>query len=421
MILEIRLSNFFSIKDEIVLDLQAANLKTQKSQELEDNVFNYDEISVLKTVVLYGSNASGKSNIIKAIRFCSSMIFLSHTHNENAVFNFKPFKFNGYQNKPSSFLIRFVSNGVEYEYSFSLKLSEIITESLFYYPNGRRAKVFTRDESLGKEKASIYSFTSVIKKPLDVAENTSRKTLYISRASQMDRELPKEIFRFFNEKLILGYIGYNALSVEELYKQNRVDLLRALQIADSDIIDVRLSKEVRSGKNLNADFATNKASIEDVQQQHVKITTFHKSNPTVSFDFSSEESQGTQVLFYVMLTLLDIVKNNKILLIDEIENSLHNKIVEYIVSLFHASNSAQLIYTTHNTNLLNLNKLRKDQIYFVNKKDDASSDLYSLFDYKDFRDTMDVEKAYLQGRFDAIPYINDSLENIKNFLNEPHK
>jgi len=421
MILEIRLSNFFSIKEEIVLDFQAANLKTQKSQELEDNVFNYDEISVLKTVVLYGANASGKSNIIKAIRFCASMIFMSHTHNENAVFNFKPFKFDGYQNMPSLFLIRFVSNEVEYEYSFTLKLSEIITESLYYYPNGRRAKVFTRDESLGKEKSSIYSFSSVIKKPLDVADNTSRKTLYISRGSQMDRELPKEIFRFFNEKFILGYIGYNALSVEELYKQNRIDLLRALQIADSDIIDIRLSKEVRSGKNLNADFATNKASIEDVQQQHVKITTFHKSNPTVSFDFLSEESQGTQVLFYIMLTLLDIVKNNKILLIDEIENSLHNKIVEYIVSLFHASNSAQLIYTTHNTNLLNLNKLRKDQIYFVNKKDDASSDLYSLFDYKDFRDTMDVEKAYLQGRFDAIPYIDDSLENIKNFLNEPHK
>lgn len=421
MILEVRLSNFFSIKDEIILDLQAANLKTQKSQELEDNVFNFDEISVLKTVVLYGANASGKSNIIKAIRFCASMIFMSDTHNENTVFNFTPFKFDGYQNKPSSFFIRFVSNGIEYEYSFSLKLSEVITESLYYYPNGRRAKIFTRDERLGKEKNGIYSFTSVIKKPLDVAENTSRKTLYISRGSQMDRELPKEIFRFFNEKFILGYIGYNALSIEELYKQNRVDLLRALRIADSDIVDIRLSKEIRSGKNLNADFATNKVSIEDVQQQHVKITTFHKSNPSVAFDFLSEESQGTQVLFYVMLTLLDIVKNNKILLIDEIENSLHNKIVEYIVNLFHASNSAQLIYTTHNTNLLNLNKLRKDQICFVNKKDDASTDLYSLFDYKDFRDTMDVEKAYLQGRFDAIPYINDSIENIKNFLNEPHK
>ena len=420
MILEIRLSNFFSIKDEIVLDLQAANLKSSKSLELKDNVFKFNENNILKSVVLYGANASGKSNIIKAIRFCASMIFMSHTHNENAVFNFKPFKFNGYQNKPSNFLIRFVSNGVEYEYSFSLKQTEIIAESLYYYPNGRRSKIFTRDENLGKGKSDIYSFASVIKKPLDVAENTSRKTLFISRASQMDRELPKEIFRYFNEKFILGYKGYNALSIEELYKQNRVDLLRALQIADSDIIDIKLSKEVRTGKNLNANFSTNIASIEDVEQQHLKITTFHKTNPTTPFDFLMEESEGTQVLFSIMLTLLDIVKNNKILLIDEIENSLHNKIVEYIVSLFHASNSAQLIYTTHNTNLLNLSKLRKDQIYFVNKKENASSDLYSLFDYKDFRDTMDVEKAYLQGRFDAIPYINDSLENIKNFLHEPN-
>ena len=421
MILEIRLRNFYSIKDEIILDLRAGNLKTQKSQVLEDNVFDFNESKVLKTVALYGANASGKSNIIKAIRFCTGLIFLSHTHNENVIFNFKPFKFNGYQNKPSSFFIRFVSNGIEYEYAFSLTITEIITESLYYYPNGRRAKVFSRDENPGKGKSDIYSFTSVIKKPLDVAENTSRKTLYISRASQMDRELPKEIFRFFNEKFILGYVGFNALSVEELYKHNRADLLRALQIADSDIVDVKLSKEVRSGKNLNADFTTNIASIEDVQQQHVKITTYHKSNPSVAFDFVNEESQGSQVLFYIMLTLLDIVKNDKILLIDEIENSLHNKIVEYIINLFHAGKSAQLIYTTHNTNLLNLSRLRKDQIYFVNKKDNASTDLYSLYDYKDFRDTMDVEKAYLQGRFDAIPYINDSLENIKNFLNEPNK
>ncbi|MFQ6928405.1 MAG: AAA family ATPase [Parabacteroides merdae] len=100
----------------------------------------------------------------------------------------------------------------------------------------------------------------------------------------------------------------------------------------------------------------------------------------------------------MMLTILDIVKNNKILLIDEIETQLHIKLVEYIIGLFNKSESAQLIYTTHNTYLLNTNKLRKDQIYFVNKRDDGSSDLYSLFDYKDFRDGLDAEKAYLQGR-----------------------
>ena len=103
------------------------------------------------------------------------------------------------------------------------------------------------------------------------------------------------------------------------------------------------------------------------------------------------------------------MKNNKILLVDEVERSLHTRLVEYIINLFNKSECAQLIYTTHNTYLLNKDKVRKDQIYFTNKLVDGSTDLYSLCDYKDFRDTMDIEKAYLQGRFDAIPYINDSL------------
>lgn len=419
MILEIRLSNFFSIKDEIVLDLRAGNAKTQKSQDLSNNLFLFQDTKVLKTVVLYGANASGKSSIIKAIRFCASMIFMSHTHNENVSFNFKPFKFQGFSKKPSRFFIRFVNKGTEFEYNYSLTQSEILTEELYFFPNGRKAKIFTRDERLGKEKSSIYSFASVIKKPMDVADNTSKKTLYLSRASQMDRDIAKDLFNYFNETFILGYVGYNALSVEQLFNENKTALLNALQIADSDIADIKIKQETLPGKNVKADFKANKVSIEDAEQQHLIITTFHKSNLNTPFDFGSEESDGTQVLFYIMLTILDILKKDKVLLIDEIEDSLHSKIVEYIVNLFHASNAAQLIYTTHNTNLLDLKKLRKDQIYFVNKKPDASTDLYSLFDYKDFRDTMDAAKAYLQGRFDAIPYINDSFDNLKVLLNEP--
>lgn len=418
MILEIRLSNFYSIKDEVVVDLRAGSIKTQKSLDLSNNIFTVDDTQLLKTVALYGANASGKSNIIKAIRFCASMIFSSHTHNEDVLFNYKPFKFNGYPQKHSSFFIHFITKGIAYEYSFSLNQTEIVTEELYYYPNGRRAKVFTRDERLGKEKGKIYSFSSAIKKPLDVAENTSKKTLYISRASQMDREIGKGIFRFFHDTFVLGYQGFNEPSVEQLFNQNKSTLLKALQIADSDIEDIKIRKELSAGKNLKANFATNSTSISDVSESHLIITSFHKSNPKIEFDFESEESAGTKALFSFMLTILDVVKNNKILLVDEIEMSLHTKIVDYIISLFNASKSAQLIYSTHNTNLLNLDKLRKDQIFFVNKKQDGATDLYSLFDYKDFRDTMDVEKAYLQGRFDAIPFINDSIDNLRSLLNE---
>jgi len=417
MILEIRLSNFFSIKDEIVLDMRAGNSKTQKVQNLQNNTFSYKDMQILKSVAIYGANASGKSNIIKAIRCCISLILQSHTYNENIRFDYTPFKFEGYLhiNKPSSFYIRFVIGEVEYEYSFSFSLVQIISESLYYYPNGRRAKIFTRNEYAGKDKSKIYSFSSAIRKPMDIAENTSTKTLYVSRASQMDREIPKEVFKFFNEKFVLGYY-LDAPLVELLYRENRETLLKALQIADSDIVSVEMLKEKKPGKTFTVNVEANKAIMQDIQQTYLTFLTYHKANPDFAFDMATEESSGTFMLFYIMLTVIDVVKNNKTLIIDELDISLHTKIVEYILSLFHASDAAQIIYTTHNTNLLNLNKLRKDQIYFVNKKDDASSDLYSLFDYKDFRDTMDVEKAYLQGRFDAIPYIDDSLNNLKSLI-----
>ena len=126
MVLQIRLSNFFSINEEVVLDMQAASLQTRESKDLLCNTFVCNDERLLKTVAIYGANASGKSNIIKAIRACVQMIFESHNYNENTVFAFTPFKFGGV-GKPSRFYIRFLIDGVEYEYSFSLTKTEIIT------------------------------------------------------------------------------------------------------------------------------------------------------------------------------------------------------------------------------------------------------------------------------------------------------
>ncbi|GHS92831.1 transporter [Bacteroidia bacterium] len=415
MVLEIRLSNFFSIKDEMVLDMRAGGSKSAKAQSLQNNVFAYKDEQILKSVAIYGANASGKSNIIKAIQLSVQMILQSHLYNENVVFSIMPFKFEDFPKKPSCFLIRFVVNNIEYEYSFSFTRLSIETEELYYYPNGRRAKVFTRNENAGKEKSEIYSFGAVIRKPLDVAENTSRKTLYISRASQMDREIAKEIFMFFAEKICLGFV-FEPQIIEKLFTENKSLVLKALQIADSDIVNINLEKTKQPHKNVTVDLGNKQVIEQNMTMDLLSFTTYHKANKAIPFNLTLEESTGTQMLFYTILNVIDVIKNNKLLLIDEIENSLHSKIVEYIVELFHVSSSAQIIYTTHNTNLLNLDKLRKDQIYFVNKRDDGSSDLYSLFDYKDFRDTMDVEKAYLQGRFDAIPYIDDSLDNLKTLI-----
>lgn len=386
MILEITLTNFFSINEKITLDLQAANLQTKEARALADNTFAVGNERLLKTVAIYGANASGKSNIIKAVKAAVDMILDSHNYNEGDSFGFKPFKF-GEKNGPSEFYIRFIIDGVEHEYSFSCTRDEIITESLYYYPRGRRALIFSRDERISGGKKEKYEFTSVIRRPMDVASNTSRKTLFISRASQMDREKAKEVYRWFNEQLVFSYRGKTTVAIDRFLGDNKDAVLRVLKAADSDIVEFTYKEG--------------------------ELTTFHRRNPALPFDFNTEESEGTKILFKIMLTVMDVVRNNKVMFLDEVETSLHTRLVEYLISLFHSSKSAQLVFTTHNTHLLDMTRFRKDQIFFVNKRDDGSSDLYSLFDYKDFREKMDLEKAYLQGRFDAVPYINEFEDTNK--------
>ena len=380
MILELSLSNMFSLRDEITLNLQAAKIMTPKGRALEGNFFTVGGEKILKSVAIFGANASGKSNVMKAIRACVEMIRSSHNYNENTTFGFVPFKFEGYDQKPSSFYVRFLMDGIEYEYSFTMTQQQILTEQLYYYPNGRRSLVFSRDERKGMDKSDIYEFKPIMKRPMDVAVNTSRKTLFISRASQMDRELAKQVFRFFCDDIVLDYHLPSIVSFDAMLENEKSDLLDILRTADSDIVDIRI--------------------------QGGSIKTFHRNNPEVAFDFETEESDGTKTLFGMMISMMDIIRNGRRLLVDEIDTSLHTQLVEFIIGMFNSSDHAQLVYTTHNTHLLNTNLQRRDQVYFVNKRVDGSSDLYSLFDYKDFRDSYDMEKAYLQGRFDAIPYLS---------------
>lgn len=380
MVIEIALTNFYSIDEKLTLDLQAANIQTKEARALADNTFTAGGEKLLKTAAIYGANASGKSNIIKAIKASVDMVIQSHNFNEGDSFGFKSFKF-GPKDAPSEFYIRFILDGIEHEYEFSCTEEEILTERLYYYPKGRKALVFSRDERKSGGKKEKYEFSTVIRRPMDVANNTSRKTLFISRASQMDREKAKEVYRWFNEQLVFSNRGKTTVAIDRFLGDNKDSVLRVLRAADSDIVEF---------------------SFKDG-----RLTTFHRMNPLLSFDFNTEESDGTKILFKIMLTVMDVVRNNKVMFLDEVETSLHTRLVEYIINLFHNSKSSQLVFTTHNTHLLDMSRFRKDQIFFVNKRDDGSSDLYSLFDYKDFREKMDVEKAYLQGRFDAVPYINE--------------
>jgi AAA15 family ATPase/GTPase len=412
MLLKIELENFFSIKEMVRLDFRAANINTNLSRELGNNVIDWHGTKVLKTLGLFGPNASGKSNILKAINFCCRMILESHQHNEGVVFNFQPFKFDGYADKPSRFLIDFVCDDIEYEYSFALTRTEILEESLYHFPNGRKAKIYTREK--GK-----YTFAEgAMPRPKDVVVNTSKKNLFLSRASSMNRELAKKLYRYFMNTFLLGMVGLNDQSIEELFRKYKNLILKALSICDSDISNIEYEKQMVTIPVTSGVEQGGGISVAMQQVEQMRFKTYHFLSPKISFDLVTEESNGTRQLFGILLRLLDVVKENKSVMIDEFDMSLHTRLADFILDLIHAAPKSQLLFTSHNTNLLDIKRLRKDQIVFVNKKKDGSSDVYTLFDYKDFRDNMDAEKGYLQGRFDAVPFVESSVDSLKQLMED---
>ncbi len=136
------------------------------------------------------------------------------------------------------------------------------------------------------------------------------------------------------------------------------------------------------------------------------------------FDLDLEESSGTRKLFQILIRLLDVVKNRKSIMMDEFDLGLHTRLADFILDLIHASEGSQLLFSSHNTNLIDVKRLRRDQIVFVNKSEDGATEVYSLYDFKDFRENMDAEKGYIQGRFDAVPYVDSSVDSIKHLLED---
>ncbi len=407
MILKIEFENFFSIRDRVRIDFRAANINTALARELSQNVMMWNGMPVLKTVGLFGPNASGKSNILKAISFCCRMILESHLYNEGVTFGFEPFKFDGWQNKPSSFLVDFVCDDVEYEYAFELTRERIISESLYYSPNGRRARVFVRDAD------GTYIFGSgVMAKPADVVINTSEKNLFLSRASSMNREIAQKLYRYFMNQFLLGLVNVNDIMVLDSFNTYKKVILKALEICDTDITDIEARKEQTTVPIAIPGQSELSYKVVDA----LRFKTFHRNQKDIMFDMDMEESNGTRKLFQILIRLLDVVKNKKGILMDEFDLGLHTRLADFILDLIHASESSQLLFTSHNTNLIDVKRLRRDQILFVNKSEKGATEVYSLFDFKDFRENMDAEKGYIQGRFDAVPYVDSSVSSIKQLL-----
>lgn len=387
MIICLRLKNFYSLRDDAVLDFTADDSSRNPLSHLPENLIDYKGDKFVNIIGLFGSNAAGKSNMIKALVFCRNLILNSHLNNEGDFFDFSPFKFG--KDEPSEFYIDFVTDGVEYEYSFSVFGGKVTEESLFYYPKGRKAKVFSRAGNKYTHRPGLINRVG------EVEANTGDKTLFLSRASSMNRPLAQTVYRFFlNEMLIsTGEMKTTGISYEELERNRRL-ILKAFEVSDSDITDVRV--------------------VEDVPGQR-RLESFHREDPHIPFDFDKEESEGTKRLLNIVLMIARKAADGATFLFDEFDLKLHLRLSEFLLDLIRATRRGQLVFTSHNPDLINQEKLRREQIVFVNKRSDGSSEFTPLSDYKGITSVTDARKAYLQGRFDAVPYIGDAdsvLENL---------
>lgn len=389
MIISLRLKNFYSMKEDAVLDFTAEASSRKTADSLSENLIEFSDDCFVNIIGLFGSNAAGKSNMIKAIDFCRRLILDSHLNNEGSVFDFDPFKFD--IDKPSEFYIDFITEGVEYEYSFTLHKGSVKQESLYYYPKKRKAKIFTRDNG------DTYTYRKgTIQRPAEVEANTGSKTLFLSRASSMNRPLARTVYRFFLNEMVVGIGGFDLSKLSrEDFTANKDVLLKAFEVSDSDISDICLSED-----------ATGRP----------RLLTYHRENPSIAFDFEKEESEGTKRLFFILLMLLKKSTAGAAVFLDEFDLKLHLRLAEFILDVIRASKGAQMVFTSHNPLLIDMTKLRKEQIVFVNKQSNGNSEFIPLSDYELAKKT-DIMKAYLQGRFDAVPYIGNIYATLSEMMN----
>lgn len=391
MIISLRLKNFFSIREEAVIDFTADTSVRNSLDKLPENLIDFSGDKFVNIIGLFGSNAAGKSNIIKALAFCRDLVVNSHFNNEDDSLDFQPFKFDA--DKPSEFHIDFVSEGIEYEYSFQIDKGVITFEELYYYPKKRKARVFTRDTT------STYRHRKgIIERPVEIETNTGAKTLFISRASSMNRPIAQAVYRFFKNEILIGTGDFDITSIDRKeFEQSKPFLLKALEVSDSDIIDIRL-EEFRPGVP--------------------RLLSFHRENPDIPFDFQKEESDGTKRLFILLSILLKKSIAGAAIFLDEFDLKLHLRLAEFILDTIRASRRGQLVFTSHNPALINTSKLRPEQIVFVNKQNDGNSEFVPLSDYEGVSKNADIQKAYLQGRFDAVPYVGDIYPVLSELIVE---
>jgi predicted ATP-dependent endonuclease of OLD family len=426
VLLEFRVSNYRSIDREQVLSLVASSDKSMLGENCAPTGLSILP-HALRSLAIYGPNASGKSNIVKALSFFKSVVGRSaQGMTEGDAFKVEPFLFvDDPPARPTEMELTFVEAGVRYQYGFNLSHQRVREEWLVVYRSRKPQQWFERrfDEALQQD---VYTFGSYLAGERKLWQRSTRgNALFLSTAVLLNSEQLRPIFQWITEKLRVyaelpraaQFLATNVSTTVDLIEkpESRDAVIALLNQADFGIqsaksqraplsedlqqkIDLLVPTELRSGWNLE--------SVEVELEHEAVLESGERIRGSISIE---DESLGTQQFFGLAAPFLRALEGNHVLVVDELDRSLHPLLTRFLVSRFHGRQSdgggaGQLIFTTHTTSLLDPKLLRRDQILLVEKGRDLASVFYPLTDFH-ARKGAPLEKSYLEGRMGAIPVL----------------
>ena len=414
MLIEFSVTNFRSFRERQTLSMVAGRLSEHaETHSFDSGLVGFDRL--LATTVLYGPNASGKTNLMRALQTMQQAIVNSATLNLALKDWRMPFKLDATsQVAPTAFEITFVQGGVRYGYGFEVDDERVVLEWLIEYVNPRGRTLFERAYD-PKKKDYDWQFSTFLKGQRTVWKEATRpNALFLSVAVQLNSRQLAPIFQWFSTKLsvIVGPTSLNASLTPRLLERpdGKAKLLSLLQEADFNISDVQVVRhQVAPGAVVMPGAMAVEQGPEGMWA--LRVTFSHSKldgGEPVALDYS-EESHGTQVLFQAAGAWLKVLEEGEVILFDELETSLHPLLIRYLVEQFHSTSTnprhAQLIFSTHNTSLLDMDLFRRDQIWFVERGRKSASRLYPLTQFKP-RQGEALERGYLRGRYGALPVID---------------
>ena len=399
MLINFTFKNFRSFRDEMTLSMEAASI-----QELSGTVVKSCDEELLPVAVMYGANSSGKSNVLKALKAMRDVLLNSVKLNPKDKLDAEPFCLDlTSAEEPTSFEIQFTLNGSKFRYGFDYTANEILAEWLYEKRMGEREfELFLR---CGNEfKISKTRFAEGNGKQ----DATPSNRLFVSLVAQLNGKLSQSILDWFSSiEYISGMDGKE-------YADRTLRKIMYREQGDDEIM--LLLHQTKLGFNgievcasLDDKYTMDSKTVHNIFDNNGEIVG-QRSFPT-----DKMESEGTKKMIEIAGPLVDAILSGKILVVDELDAKLHPFLTRKIIGLFMDSeinrNGAQLIFATHDTNLLNLQYLRRDQIWFTEKDKTDSTELYSLVEFRDdagnkVRNDRNIEKDYINGRYGAIPFMS---------------